>query len=110
MNSIRIAIENFNSLGIFTGMQKVNTLNNLIHDFNVDIIAGSETQVDWRHVSEEKQLGNLFGKGQEVRSVVSYNTMKNIGQDRMGGTAIAAIGQVASMVTNSSSDYLNLGR
>ena len=46
-NSIRIAVENFNSLGILTGMRKVNTINNLIRDFNVDVIVGSETQADW---------------------------------------------------------------
>ena len=108
-NSIRIAVENFNSLGILTGMRKVNTINNLIRDFNVDVIAGSETQADWRYVSEGKQFSNLFGKGQEVRSVVAFNTTEDIGRDQMVGTAIAVVGCITSMVTDRTSDYRNLG-
>ena len=40
---IRILLGQFNSLGIFTGMTKVHQLNNIINDFGIDIMGGSET-------------------------------------------------------------------
>ena len=90
-NSLRVAIENFNSLGIFTGIRKVNTLNNFIHDYNADFLAGSKMQATWTYASKEQKFGNIFSKGQEVRSVVGYNSTEDSGRDQMGGAAIAAI-------------------
>ena len=71
---IRIFLGQFNSLGIFTGMRKVEQLNNVFNDFKVDVIGGCETQADWRFVKEEHQLKNIFGKGKKVRCVSANNT------------------------------------
>ena len=42
-NCIRVVMENFNSLGVFTNGVKINALNKLCHKFNTDILAGWET-------------------------------------------------------------------
>jgi hypothetical protein len=45
-NCICVMMENFNSLGIFTKGTKINSLNKLCRQFNVDILAGCKTQAD----------------------------------------------------------------
>jgi hypothetical protein len=57
-HSIRIVMENFNSLCVTSGNSKINTINNLCRDFKVDILCGCETQVDWRQVPESRQFHN----------------------------------------------------
>jgi hypothetical protein len=65
--------ENFNSLGVFTKGTKINSLNKLCRKYNTDVLAGCETQVDWRQATNEQQFWNLIGVGMENRSVVAYN-------------------------------------
>jgi hypothetical protein len=45
-HSIRIVMENFNSLCITSSNSKINAINNLCQDFKVDILCGWETQVN----------------------------------------------------------------
>ncbi len=45
-HSIRIVMENFNTLRISSGNAKVNAINNLCRDFKVDILCECEMQVD----------------------------------------------------------------
>jgi flagellar basal body rod protein FlgF len=42
-HSIRIVMENFNSLCVTSGNSKINTINNLCRDFKVDILCGCKT-------------------------------------------------------------------
>ncbi len=72
-HSIQIVMENINSLNVVSGNAKVNAINNLCHDFKVDILCGCETQVDWRMVPQDQRFHNLFGVGTETRSVVAHN-------------------------------------
>jgi len=55
-NCVRVVVENFNSLGVFTNGVKINALNKLCCKFNTDILAGCETQVDWRQATDEQQF------------------------------------------------------
>ena len=108
---IRLFLGQFNSLGLFTGMKKVHQLNNIVNDFGIDVLGGSETQADWRFVKEEHQFRNLFGKGREVRSVAANNTAEpKMRRDQQGGTGMVAFGRVASFVKESPKDPSNLGR
>ena len=108
---IRLFLGQFNSLGIFTGMKKVQHLNNVFRDFSVDVMGGCETQADWRFVTEEHQFGNLFGKGKKVRSVAANNTAEpKMKRDQRGGTGLCAMGRVAAFVKDTPKDPSNLGR
>ena len=108
---IRILLGQFNSLGIFTGMTKVHQLNNIINDFGIDIMGGSETQADWRFVKEEHRFGNLFGRGRPTRSVAANNTAEpKMRRDQKGGTGMVAFGRVSTFVRESPKDPSNLGR
>jgi hypothetical protein len=40
---IRIAMENFNSLCVLSGNEKINELNNICREYTVDILYGCET-------------------------------------------------------------------
>ncbi len=44
----RLMFENWNSLGVFTGKKKVERVNMLIKQYDVDTVAGCEAQCDWR--------------------------------------------------------------
>jgi hypothetical protein len=54
-NCVQIVMENFNSLGVFTNGVKINALNKLCQKFKTDILAGCETQADWRQATDEQQ-------------------------------------------------------
>ena len=72
-NCVRIVMENFNSLGVFTNGVKINALNKLCRKFKTDILAGCETQADWRQATDEQQFRNIIGVGMDTRSVVVHN-------------------------------------
>ena len=62
-DTIRLMVENWNSLGVFTGKRKLPRINSLIRSFGVDVIAGSETQCDWRQVDAEERFGEIIAPG-----------------------------------------------
>ena len=115
-NTIRLLYENFNSLGVFaTGKarrRKVNRLKQLLREYGADILAGCETQVDWRYATEENdKFHNLFGKGQERKSVIGFNrTGKKMGRAQNGGTAMITFGRLSASVTETGVDDTGLGR
>jgi hypothetical protein len=53
-HSIRIAIENFNSLCIPPGNTKVTSINNLCQDFIVGLLCGCKMQLDWGQVPQAR--------------------------------------------------------
>ena len=62
-NCFRLMFENWNSLCIFTKRKKIQQVNDLITKYEVDCIAGCESQCDWRFATEEEKCENLFGVG-----------------------------------------------
>jgi hypothetical protein len=102
-------MENFNSLGIFTKGTKINSLNKLCRKFNTDILAGCETQADWRQASEEQQFRNVIGVGMETRSVVAYNINKWMQHNQHGGCAMMAMGRFSAEVFETEVDPYGLG-
>ncbi len=56
-NTIQIMYENFSSLSLFAlGLmhhKKIHQLNKLMSNYGVDFLAGCETQMDWRFITEE---------------------------------------------------------
>jgi hypothetical protein len=103
-------MENFNSLGVFTKGTKINSLNKLCRKYNTDILAGWETQADWRQATDEQQFRNLIGVGMENRSVVGYNVNQRMQQNQHGGCAMMAIGRFSSEVSETGVDPYKLGK
>ena len=62
---VRIAFENWNSLGVYSNTWKIDKLNGLIKRLQLDIIAGCEVQCDWRFVSPDKQFTKIVAPGNE---------------------------------------------
>jgi hypothetical protein len=109
-HSVRIVMENFNSLGVTLGNSKINALNNLCRDFKVNMLCGWKTQVNWSMVPQSRHFHNLFGLGTETRSVVAHNTNKHICPNQFGGCAMMAFGSFAPEVIDLGINTTGLGR
>jgi len=115
-DSIRLIYEHFSSLSLFLvgpmHHKKIQQINKLMSDYEVDILAGCKTQTDWQFVdSEEDKNSNLVGNGRPTRGACGYNINDGkIKQDQWGGTCISAFGWLSSFVTDTSIDSTGLGR
>ena len=72
---IWILFENFNSIGIGTQDWKMDRLNALVTNLKIDIVAGCETNIDWRQVSIYNQFLDLLqpGKGKKRCSLTQHD-------------------------------------
>jgi hypothetical protein len=109
-HSIRIMMENFNSLCVTSGNAKINAINGLCRNFKINLLCGCETQVDWRIVSQTRRFYNLFGAGSKMRSVLAHYINKCIWINQFGGCAIMAMGTLAPKVADSGEDSIGLGQ
>ncbi len=108
-NYIRVMMGNFNSLGFFTKGTKINSLNKLCRQFNIDILAGCKTQADWRQATKEQQFRNIIGVGMETRSMVAHNINERLQRNQHGGCAMMAMGRFSANVVESRVDPYGLG-
>jgi len=106
---IRIVMENFNSLGVFTNEVKINALNKLGRKFNTDILAGCETQADWRQATNEQQFRNIIGVGMDTKSVVAHNINERMKRNQHGGCAMMAMGRFSAEVVETGVDHYGSG-
>jgi hypothetical protein len=109
-HSIRIIMENFNSLCVTLGNSKINTINNLCRDFKVDILCGCKTQVDWCQVPELCRFHNLIGAGRQTSNIVAHNINERMRVNQYGKCAIMAINTIAPEVVELEADHTGLGR
>jgi exonuclease III len=109
-HTIRIAMENFNSLCVMSGNVKITALNNMCPKYKVDILCGCETQIDWRQVPQSRKFHNLFGAGTETRSVVAHNINERMQPNQFGGCAMMAMNTISSEVIDTGVDIMGLGR
>ncbi|KAL3788945.1 hypothetical protein HJC23_000229 [Cyclotella cryptica] len=107
---VRLMFENWNSLGVFTQGWKIDRINQLIRDLQVDIVAGCECQCNWDFVPPRRQFLQLLSPGSSTVGVASHNSTETINRDQMGGTAIAAVGRLSDVVTEVGSDNTGLAR
>ncbi len=108
-HSIRIVMENLNSICINSGNSKINAINNLCQDFKVDILCGCKTQFDWCQVPELRQFHNLIGAGTQPRSIVAHKINKQMKVNQYGGCAIMAMNTIAPEVVELGVDHTGLG-
>jgi len=109
-NCVRVIMENFNSLGFFTNGVKINALNKLCRKFNTDILAGCETQVDWRQATDKQQFRNIISVGMDTRSVVAHNINERMKRNQHGGCAMMAMGRFSAEVVETGVDHCGVGR
>jgi hypothetical protein len=109
-HSIRIVMENFNSLCIPSSNSKIKTINNLCRDFKVDILCRCKTQVDWRQVPESCRFHNLIGAGTQTRSIMAHNINERMRVNQYGGCAIMAMNTIAPEVVELGAGHTGLGR
>jgi hypothetical protein len=109
-NCVCLMMENFNSLGIFTKGTKINSLNKLCQQFNTNILAGCETQADWRQATKEQQFRNIIGVGMETRSIISHNINKWMQCNQHSGCAMMAMKRFSAKVVESEVDPSGLCR
>jgi hypothetical protein len=109
-HSIRIMMENFDSLCVTSGSAKINAINGLCQDFKINLLCGCETQVDWRMVSQTRHFHNLFGAGSKTRIMFAHNINKRVRINQFGGCAIMAMGTLAPKVADSGVDSTGLGQ
>ena len=109
-DAVRLMYENWNSLGIFTGDKKITTIDGLVKRYQVDILAGCETQCDWRQAERSRRFQHLLAFGQRKKCIVGHNTTERTVRDQKGGTAMATFGRLSASVHSSGSDYTGLGR
>ena len=114
-DTVRLYFENFNSLSVFVKGKfrraKIRRLRRLLKQYGADVLAGVETQTDWRCAEESEKFDSLFGQGKERRSVVGYNkSEEKISRSQAGGAAMMAIGRVKVKVMDTGVDETDLGR
>jgi hypothetical protein len=109
-DSIRLVMENFNSLCVTSGNKKITPINNLCCDFKVDILCWCKTQTDWRMVPSSGQFNKLFGMGTETRSVVANNINERMLVNQYNGCAIMAMNTISAEVQDTGVDGTGLGR
>jgi hypothetical protein len=107
---VRVIMENFNSLGVFTNGTKINALNKICREFKADVLAGCETQADWCQATEEQQFKNIIGVGMDTRSIVAHNINKKMQRNQHGGCAIMAMGRFSAEVVETGVDPYGLGQ
>jgi hypothetical protein len=107
---IRLMFENWNSLGVFTNTWKVDRLKYLIKHLEIDIVAGCEVQCDWSFVGHSSRFPDILANGQALQGLASHNKVERIQREQMGGTAVAAVGRLVDLTSDSGSDPTGLGR
>lgn len=107
---VRLMFENWNSLGIHTHSWKMDRLNHLVRSLQVDIVAGCESQCDWSLVPPAQHFLNLLSPGVTKTGIAANNINERISRDQVGGTAVAAIGRLSDIVSDTGCDPTGLGR
>jgi hypothetical protein len=107
---VRLMFENYNSLGIHTHSWKLDRLNHLTSSLQVDIISGCKTQCNWSFVSPAQHFLHLLAPGTTKSGIAACNINEQISRDQVGGTAVAAIGRLSDIVSDTGCDPTGLGR
>jgi hypothetical protein len=107
--------ENVSSLRLFVlGREKgrkIWQINKLMKEYNVDIMAGCETRVDWRFTkSTTNGFDSLFSQGQQRQGICVHNINEYVHQDQWGGTCKVVVGRLSTMTVETGVDSTGLGR
>ena len=95
---VRIIFQNINGFEYAHNSVKSNSVKNLIHKHNVDIMAMAEMNLNWGKLSRKQTLAQVCKKWfQTSKTVVAYNQheRKKKFKHQPGGTAIITTGEMA---------------
>jgi hypothetical protein len=109
-DSIRIVMENFNSLSVTSGNAKINLVNNLCRNFKVNLLCGCKTQVNRWYLTKSRKFHNLFGIGTKTRNVVAHNITERVCVNQVGGCAMMAMNMISPKVQATGVDGTGLRR
>jgi hypothetical protein len=109
-NCICVMMKKFNSLGISTKGTKINSLNKLCRQFNVNILAGCKTQADWCQATKEQQFRNIIGIGMETWSIIAHKINEQMQLNQHGGCAMMAMVRFFAKVVESVVNPYGLSR
>ena len=106
---MRALLEKYNSLQYFTDAKeqsRVNTIDHTRRRLQADVIAGREPGVN---LTIAKQQGgdachDLFGLGEDKKSVCAHNETEQIVKSQYGGTCMTAFGVLSSHIKKVSLD------
>jgi hypothetical protein len=73
---------------------------------DLDGFFGAEANINWKKMSDEGQLPELFQSKNAIHTVVSFNRFENWGCQQQGHTFCLVFGQLASKVQEVGSDDL----
>lgn len=109
---IRIMFENFNSIGVGTQDWKIDRINHLIKELSIDVLAGCETNIDWRQTPDD--LLDLLSPVMAKRGLTAHNTTGDLlHKSQRGGVVVTALGRLCDAVSSSDGmgrDPTGLGR
>ena len=96
-------LENYNSLQYFTDLKersRINTIDHIRRELQPAVTAGTEPGADW---TIAKRLGgdayhDLFGLGEDKKSVCAHNETEQIAKSQYGGTCMMAFGVFSSHI------------
>jgi hypothetical protein len=91
-----------------TNNSKVNTIRRCVRKNDLNGFFGAEANINWKKMSDEGQLSELFHSGNAICTMVSSNQFENWGHRQQGGTFGLVFGQLASNVQEVGSN--DLGR
>jgi hypothetical protein len=108
-DTMRLCLENYNNLQYFTDTKersKINMIDHTRQRLRADATAGTETGVDW--IIAKGQGGDayhdLFGLGEDKKSVCAHNETEHIAKSQYGGTCMTAFGVFSSHIKSPSLD------
>ena len=110
---IRLLYENFDGLPVSTARDrhgKISRLNLLRKRLDLDIIGGTEVQIDWSLMDRRNSLETVLDDTARVRAATGFNTKECVGKRQQGGTCTLAFDAAAVKVVGSGSDASGLGR
>ena len=110
--NIRLVFQNIRGFGIEQGSYKSETIREFMEDHEVDIMAMSELNVNWRIISKKNTINEITrGWFENQRVITSYNQRdRTCKKFQPGGTAIISRDEMALRVMESGQDTRKIGR
>jgi hypothetical protein len=109
---IRIMLENWNSLGVFTHTWKVDRLRYLIKHLDIDLLVGCEVQCDCTFIDQSAWFPDLLFQAQAIKGLASHNTTDRIQREQMEDIVVAIAkwrqdGEEVILVIDANQDVYN---
>ena len=108
-NVVRFILESYNNLQYFMDKKKhtkIHTIDHTRKRLQGDLQAGVEPGTDWiiARQQEGDSFHDLFGMGEDKKSVCAHNSTEQAAKSQYGGTCMMAFGVFSSHVEKPSLD------